>query len=120
MSFVKINKCLNCGISHSWTFDGMTLKEMREIKKLTGLRVMEFAAAGDDGDPEAIAALVYIMHKRNKISLPFDDVDLDFTDFVIEPTEEEKEAMVKLESGSDPKVIPIKNGQRKKAGSERK
>lgn len=105
MSQVKIKNCLNCGVEHDWEFDGMTLREMREVKKKTGLKVVEFAKAGDDGDPEAIAALIYILHKRNKIVLPFDDVDLDFNDFEIVPTDEEQAAMDAAASKTeDPKA----------------
>src|ERR1700756_3814641 len=106
MPVMKINNCLNCGIAHEWVFDGLNLKELREVKKLTGLTTKGFAEAGDEGDPEAIAALIYVMHKLSKINIPFDDVNLDFTDFSMEPTEDElaamKEAGIDVD-GSDPK-----------------
>jgi Tfp pilus assembly PilM family ATPase len=84
----------------------MTLKELRVIKKLTGMGQKAFAEAGDEGDPEALAALIYVLHKRDKISIPFDDVDLDFTKFTMEATEQElKElAAVEEDADEDPKV----------------
>lgn len=111
MPIINIKKCLNCGVAHEWLFSGMTLKELREVKKLTGMKAKDFASAGDDGDPEALAALVWILHKRAKITVPFDDVDLDFNDFSMEPTDEEQKEMDALEKrmqkaaeeGKDPK-----------------
>jgi hypothetical protein len=84
----------------------MTLKELRVIKKLTGMGQKAFAEAGDEGDPEALAALIYVLHKRDRINIPFDDVDLDFTKFTMEPTEQElKElAAVEEDADEDPKV----------------
>jgi hypothetical protein len=84
----------------------MTLKELRVIKKLTGMGQRAFAEAGDEGDPEALAALIYVLHKRDRINIPFDDVDLDFTKFTMEPTEQElKElAAVEEDADEDPKV----------------
>jgi hypothetical protein len=97
MPVIKIDKCLNCGVKHEWLFSGMTLRELRELKKLTGMTANQFATAGDDGDPEALAALVWILHKRDKITVGFDDVDLDFNDFSMEPTEQEKKEIEELE-----------------------
>jgi hypothetical protein len=106
MPLVTIRDCLNCEIDHEWLFESMTLKELRVIKKLTGMGQRAFAEAGDEGDPEALAALIYVLHKRDRINIPFDDVDLDFTKFTMEPTEQElKElAAVEEDADEDPKV----------------
>lgn len=106
MPLITVNNCLNCGIKHEWLFSGATLKELRVIKKITGMGQAAFAAAGDEGDPEALAALLYILHNRDKIKVPFDDIDLDFEQFSMEPTEDEKEAYeaaLAEESDDDPK-----------------
>lgn len=97
MPVIKIQNCLNCEIAHEWLFEGATLRELRMIKKLTGMNAKEFAGAGDDLDPEALAALVYVLHMRDKIKIPFDDVDLNFNDFTMEPTEDELAEIEKLE-----------------------
>lgn len=89
MPLVTIRDCLNCNIDHEWLFEAMSLKELRVIKKLTGMGQKAFAEAGDEGDPEALAALIYVLHMRDRIKVPFDDVDLDFTKFTMEPTEQE-------------------------------
>jgi hypothetical protein len=118
MPYININKCANCGIKHQWLFDAPTLKELRDIKKLTGMGGNAFTQASEDGDPEALAALIYVLHKRDKITLPFDDVDLDFNELEIEPTEEEKAAVEKeAAAGEQGKASPSTgSGTTRKAG----
>jgi hypothetical protein len=90
MPNVKIEKCLNCGIGHNWFFEGLTLRELRQIKIVSGMSQKEFAKAGDDGDPESLAILLWILHNREKIKIPFEDIDLDFNDFAMELTAQEQ------------------------------
>lgn len=100
MAVFKIKSCLNCKMAHEWIFDSPTLKELRVIKQLTNLSAKAFAQASDEGDPEATAALIYILHRRDGITIPFDDIDLDFEDFTVELSEEEQaqvEAAMKAE-----------------------
>lgn len=59
------------------------------IKALTGMSAAEFGEAGDTGDPDALAALICILHKRQGITIALDDIDIDFSDFDITPTSEE-------------------------------
>jgi len=119
MPIVKINKCINCNVKHEWLFESMTLRELRTIKKVTGMTQAEFSAAGDNDDPEALAALLYVLHLRDKIKVPFEDIDLDFADFDMELTEQEKktvaeaEAAKKLERSPGPKKS--KSGPSEKA-----
>lgn len=101
MPLVEIKDCLNCQIDHEWLFESMTLKELRVIKKLTGMGQKAFAEAGDEGDPEALAALLYVLHKRDKINIPFADVDLDLTKFKMEPTEQELKELAAAEAMDD-------------------
>ena|ERR1700744_1944704 len=111
MPIVKINKCLNCGVSHEWLFEGMTLKELRTVKKICGMGQTEFEKAGDEGDPEALAALLYVLHGRDKIKIDFDEIDLDFNDFKMDLTPQEQETLDAVEAqaklnakeGRDPK-----------------
>ena len=117
MPVIKIDKCLNCSgedspVAHEFLFDGLTLRELRDIKKITGMGQAAFAKAGDDGDPEALAALLWIMHKRYKILIPFDDIDLDFSHFEMVLTAEEQEDYDKAQAefnagqdGQDPKNL---------------
>lgn len=123
MPFIKISKCLNCDIAHEWLFDAPTLKELRSIKKLTGMNGNDFMDASDSGDPEALAALIYILHVRDGIKIPFDDVDLDFATLDIQPTEDEKEAEAKavaaMQAETENPTSP-ENGQTEKAELERK
>ena len=100
MPFVTIKQCRNCGVSHEWEFDAPTLKELRTIKKLTGFAGLAFGEAISESDPEALAALLYILHERDKISVPFDDVDLDFNDFEMRETDAEVAEREALEAGT--------------------
>ena len=93
MPLIRINDCLNCHIKHEWLFNGMTLMEWRNVQKLTGFTQQGFAKAADDGDPEATAAMLWVLHKRSKINVSFDDVDVDFNDFSMEATPDEIAAM---------------------------
>ena len=116
MPIINITRCVNCSgenspVAHEFIFEGLSLRELRDIKKITGMGQAAFAKAGDDGDPEALAALLWIMHKRYKILIPFDDIDLDFNDFEMVLTAEEQEdydkAQAELEkggNGTDPKL----------------
>lgn len=78
----------------------------------------EFASAGDDGDPEALAALLYVLHKRDKITVPFEDIDLDFSGFEMKATEEEQKELDELEKAMQRKAAEagpkLRNGQTKK------
>ena len=121
MPLVTIRDCLNCKIDHEWLFDAMTLKELRMIKKLTGMGQKAFAEAGDEGDPEALAALIYVLHMRDRIKLPFDDVDLDFAKFTMEATEQEiKEAEAALAEMEQDDPKESVSGPTKKVASKRK
>lgn len=116
MPMITIKECLNCGINHEWLFEGATLKELRLIKKLTGMGQRAFAQAGDDGDPEALAALIYLLHKRDKITIPFDDVDLDFTKFDMKATEDEEKAIASaLQENNEDDPKETENGLTEKA-----
>jgi len=116
MPLITIENCENCHVDHEWIFDGAKLSELRMIKKLTGMSQRAFAEAGDEGDPEALAALIYILHLRDKIKVPFEKIDLDFKHFKMEPTEQEQKELDELLKyqeldGEDPKdEDEIENG----------
>lgn len=129
MPFIRVKKCMNCGISHEWLFDGMTLQELRIVKRLTGMRAGEFSEAADEMDPDAIAAMIYILHHRDKISVDYEAVDLDFKDFETEFTEAELKEIEELEArmgkaaedAQAPKVtLTAPSGPTKKAASKPK
>ena len=89
MPRVTIEKCLNCEIKHSWLFAGMDLQDLRAIKQLTGMRAAEYSEASENMDPDAIAALLFVLHRKDGITIPFEDINVDFNDMTVEPTEEE-------------------------------
>lgn len=86
---IRIKKCLNCAAEHEWSYDQPTLKEMRHIKSRTGYSTAEFTAGMGTGDPDAMTALIDLLHRRASIALRWDDIDLDYDDFEIIPTDEE-------------------------------
>jgi hypothetical protein len=92
MPIFRIKECLTCHVPHEWLFTSTRLKELRTIKALTGMSAAEFAEAGDAGDPDALSALICVLHKRDGINIALDDVDIDFDDFETIPTAEEKAA----------------------------
>lgn len=118
MAIVKIKNCMNCKIGHEWIFDGPSLKELRTIKTLTGLNGVSFGDAAAESDPEALAALLYVLHKRDKITIPFEDIDLDFSDFEMDETEEERAEREAAEASAKGKAPRPKtrNGAAPKAG----
>lgn len=109
MPFIRINKCLVCDVPHDWIFEGPTLKELRQIKAMTGMTAKSFGEAAGDGDPDATAALLVVLHKRDKINISIDDVDIDFKDFEMDATETEKRELEEAEKraaeeNQDPKT----------------
>ncbi|MGW9025925.1 hypothetical protein ACWGQ5_17315 [Streptomyces sp. NPDC055722] len=90
---VKIGRCKNCnGAPHERVFDQPTLLELRRIKKLTGLTANTMDQAINEADPDALAALLDLLHRRNNIILSWDEIDLDFNAFEMRPDAEEQEA----------------------------
>jgi hypothetical protein len=118
MALITIKNCRNCSVAHEWEFDSPTLRELRSIKKLTGLNGVAFSEAAEQSDPEALAALLWVLHKRSGITVPFDDVDLDFGDFEMVETEAERlarEAMEAQEKAVKGKGPVTRNGRPSKA-----
>jgi hypothetical protein len=114
--FIRIKNCKNCDMPHEWDFDSPGLKELRTIKELTGLNGMSFADQMASSDPDALTALLYILHKRLNITVQFDDVDLDFSDFEMEETEEEKKLREEAEKADAKKARETtRSGRTRKA-----
>ena len=132
MPRIVVQDCLNCNADHEWLFSSPTLKELRTIKALTGWSGQDYAEHSEVSDPDALAALLYILHQRDKIKLNWEDVDLDFEKFDMIETDEEKAEREKLEKEAEaagkaahvkpdpPKGGSSKSGQQKKAASNSK
>lgn len=85
--FITISKCLvpACnGASHRWEFERPTLREIQRIETATGLDL----DAWGEGLNEALStftsvgikatlALVDILHRRDGVVVPFDEIDID-------------------------------------------
>jgi hypothetical protein len=98
MPNITINDCLTCHVQHKWFFGGADLKELRTVKRMVGMNGVDFANAFKVMDPEALAALMVILHTRDKIKVSIDDVNIDFDDFDMEMTADEREQVKQLEA----------------------
>ncbi|WP_435643876.1 hypothetical protein ACR9VJ_26475 [Streptomyces sp. H49] len=77
-----------------YEFDGdhLLLAEAREIKTHAKMSVPKWMAGIDEGDPDALQALIYLAKKRAGESLRFSDLDtLDYADIDLEPVDDETE-----------------------------
>lgn len=92
---ITLNNCSTpeCeGASHRWEFERPTLREIQRIETTTGLDAEQFFAgmdsAGEGGITsvgiKAILALVDVLHRRDGVRAPFEDIDVDIVDFAIE------------------------------------
>ena len=65
--------------------DDLDIQEFREVKRVTGLGLKEWTAAIREYDPDALAALVWVLRRRSDPNLSLRDVhfrlsDLDWED----------------------------------------
>ncbi|MFF9097561.1 hypothetical protein ACF1AX_31120 [Streptomyces sp. NPDC014802] len=81
------------GTEYEWDSDRLLVAEARELKVHTGLTPPRWLAAIDEGDPDALAGLIYLAKKRAGENLRFSDLDtLDYHDVDLEvedPADEE-------------------------------
>jgi len=98
MPNITIKECMTCHVEHRWFFSGADLKELRSVKRMVGMNGVDFANAFQVMDPEALAALMVILHARDKIKVGIDDVNIDFDDFDMEMTDDEKRQVAELEA----------------------
>lgn len=94
---VELKDCLVpvCeGATHRWEFERPTLRELKRIQETIGMDPDEFETAMNDGLSsqaiDAILVLVDILHRRNKVVVPFDEIDADIQnlDFIADPAPE--------------------------------
>jgi hypothetical protein len=77
-----------------YEMSSLMLAEARAIQKATNLTPLQWEKAINEGDAEAITALIWIARKRNgEKGLRFDDVDGDLATFLpyLDEPEEESE-----------------------------
>ncbi|MYR84088.1 hypothetical protein GTY41_03795 [Streptomyces sp. SID685] len=78
------------GVEYEWDGDRLLVAEARELKVHTGFTPGRWLAAVDEGDPDALAALIYLAKKRAGETLRFSDLDtLDYADFDLEVADPE-------------------------------
>lgn len=85
------------GADHKWEIERPTLREFRFIQETVGLDPDNFENALNEGGTiqsiDAVLVLLTILHRRDGIRVPFDDVDADLAhlEFVADPVAEPEE-----------------------------
>lgn len=89
---ITINRCLvpECdGASHKWEFEAPTLREIQRMEQVSGISIDQFAGGLDDAldagitsaGINAVLALVDMLHRRDGVRVPFEEIDVSPTDF---------------------------------------
>jgi hypothetical protein len=89
---IKNCLCPPCGgASHEWDYRSLLLSEMRVVTAKTGIKGNEaFGEAIESEDPEALTALIDILHRRAGVAVRWEEIDLDPEDFDVTLTDEER------------------------------
>ena len=64
------------GVVYEYDGDRLLLAEARELKLYTGFTPGKWGVAIDEGDPDALAFLIYLSKKRAGETLRYSDLDL--------------------------------------------
>ena len=112
---------------YEWDSDRLLVAEARELKQYTGFRPNRWLEAVDEGDPDAIAGLIYLAKKRAGEQLKFSDLDtLNYADIDMEvvapPAEEEQQGkqageQAEVQPGVDPTPASGETGTTPTAGT---
>lgn len=79
------------GVVYEFDGDHLLLAEARELKTFTGMSVPKWSAGIDEGDVDAIQALIYLAKKRAGETLRFSDLEtLDYADIDLEMMDDEE------------------------------
>lgn len=106
LSTCLVPECKAAGRSHSWEFERPTMQELLKIQEVLELDPDQFEEALNEGFSaraiRAVIMLVNLLHKREGILVSFEDTDLDmeYLDFVHDPTPEPDAPVGKEETTS--------------------
>lgn len=90
------------GVVYEFDGDHLLLAEARELKTFTGMSVPKWSAGIDEGDVDAIQALIYLAKKRAGETLRFSDLEtLDYADIDLEMMDDEEENGEEAESQAE-------------------
>lgn len=119
---IIINGCVisECeGGDHKWEFERPTLRELKRIQDLIGMNIEEFETGMNamlSGDLtskgiDMLLALVDLLHRRDGLRVPYDDIDVDFPtmDFEFDDHELPDEPSEQGDEGKD--LAPTKGSQ---------
>lgn len=130
---ITIEKCLvpQCeGKPHRWEFERPTLRELERMEDVAGIDVDQFATGLTDVlSPgvsrlaiKATLALADILHRRDGVRVPYEDIDIDIGDFDITVDDndvEEEEGQVDADGeGKDPAPAPVSPPREEPAPAE--
>lgn len=89
------------GVVYEFDGDHLLLAEARELKTFTGMSVPKWSRGIDEGDVDAIQALIYLAKKRAGETLRFSDLEtIDFADIDLEPMDDEQDETGQAEQGA--------------------
>lgn len=93
------------GKTYEYDPDSLLVSEFRQIKKVTGLSRKGWYEGLNDDDPDAVAALIYILRRRTGEDVRFADIDGEWSSLTITrqggAEEEEPEGEGKAEAPDD-------------------
>lgn len=91
-----------------YEFSGLRLKEARDIQRVTGFTMGQFEDRVTEGDIECIAALIWVLQKRENPALRFDDVDGDLSTFeIVDDSDEDGDEAAPTEDAGEGKDEPV-------------
>ncbi|MEW2250391.1 hypothetical protein AB0907_23990 [Streptomyces sp. NPDC006975] len=99
------------GTVYDFDENHLLIAEAREMKTLTGLTPPKWGIGVEEGDPDAVAALVYMAKKRAGETLRFSDLDsLDFADINLEVLDEPQAETGEATAAAGPTDPPPNSG----------
>jgi hypothetical protein len=129
---ITIQKCLvpQCeGAAHKWEFQRPTLRELERMEDVAGIDVDQFATGLTDVlSPgvsrlaiKATLALADILHRRDGVRVPYEDIDIDIGDFdiAVDETDIEPDGQAEEDGeGKDPAPAPTSPPREEPAPAE--
>jgi len=115
-----VRGCPSRGQDHKWEWDRPTAQECLRIEEVLGIDIGEWADAFDGvaGTStmkiKSLLMFVDLMHRRDGIAVPWEDIDVDFGNFKMIPDPDLSES-AEPSAGKDP--APTAPSRRQKAAA---
>lgn len=108
------------GVAYDFDQEHLLVAEARELKTYTGLTPPRWGPLIDEGDPDAVAFLIFLSKKRAGETLRFSDLDsLDYADIAVEAVDgpETEDSPTGEAPAADPTETPPATGTTPTDGS---